>query len=194
MATKLPIGRLTESVTFLSSTPPAIAVTSLTAVGTVASAVTGTPHGLTSGDYAAIRGAVPLGYNTMSARITVTGLSAFTYPVPAGLASPATGTITVTFTSDSQGGQPGDWYTAGHAFAYIEPLNAAERLAVSAVAATVNYRAVVHYRTNLTPQMKLMWLRYQESDPRELAIFGVYPHPEPAYAHRFLVLECGELA
>jgi len=191
---KLPIGRLTESVTFLSSTPPAIAVTSLTAVGTVASAVTGTPHGLTSGDYAAIRGAVPLGYNTMSARITVSGLSAFTYPVPAGLASPATGTITVTFTSDSQGGQPGDWYDAGQAFAYIEPLNAAERLAVSAVAATVNYRAVVHYRTDITPQMKLMWLRYRETDPRELAIFGVYPHPEPAYAHRFLVLECGELA
>jgi SPP1 family predicted phage head-tail adaptor len=191
---KLPIGRLTESVTFLSSTPPAIAVSSLTAVGTVASGVTGTPHGLTSGDYAAIRGAVPLGYNSMSARITVTGPSAFTYPVPAGLASPATGTITVTFTSDSQGGQPGDWYDAGQAFAYIEPLNAAERLAVSAVAATVNYRAVVHYRTDLTPQMKLMWLRYRETDPRELAIFGVYPHPEPAYAHRFLVLECGELA
>jgi hypothetical protein len=38
-------------------------------------------------------------------------------------------------------------------------------------------------------------LRYQESDPRELAIFGVYPHPEPAYAHRFpQLLECGELA
>jgi SPP1 family predicted phage head-tail adaptor len=112
----------------------------------------------------------------------------------ARLSQPVTGTITVTFQSDSQGGQPDDWYDAGQAFAYIEPLNAAERLAVSAVAATVNYRAVVHYRRGLTPQMKLLWLRYQESDPRELAIFGVYPHPEPAYAHRFLVLECGELA
>jgi SPP1 family predicted phage head-tail adaptor len=194
MATKLPIGRLTESVTFLSSTPPPIAVTSLTATGTVATVVTGTPHGLTSGDYAAIRGAVPLGYNSLSARTTVISPTSFTYPVPGGLVSPATGAITVTFTSDSQGGQPDDWYTAGQAFAYIEPLNAAERLAVSAVAAVVNYRAVVHYRTNLTPQMKLRWSRYQTADPLELEIFGVYPHPEPAYAHRFLVLECGELA
>jgi SPP1 family predicted phage head-tail adaptor len=191
--TKLPIGRLTESVSFLSPHPPAIAVTSLTALGTVASGTTGTPHRLTSGDYAAIRGAVPLGYNMLSARITVTSPTQFSYAVPGGLVSPATGTITVTFTSDSQGGQPDDWYDAGQAFAAIEPLNAAERLAVSAVAATVNYRAVVHYRTGLTPQMKLMWTRYQETDPRELSIFGVYPHPEPAYAHRFLVLECGEL-
>ena len=70
---KLPIGRLTESVTFLSATPPAIAVTALTALGTVASGTTGTPHGLRSGDYASIRGAVPVGYNSLSARITVTG-------------------------------------------------------------------------------------------------------------------------
>jgi len=194
MARTMPIGRLTESVTFLSSTPPAIAVTTLTAIGTVASGTTGTPHGLTSGDYATIRGAVPLGYNTMTARVTVTSPTQFSYPVPAGLASPATGTITVTFTSDSQGGGPSGDYVVGQAFAFIEPLNAAERLAVSTVAATVNYRAVVHYRTGLTPQMTLQWTRYQEAAPRVLQVFGVYPHPEPAYAHRFLVLECGELA
>jgi phage head-tail adaptor, putative, SPP1 family len=169
-------------------------VTTLTAAGTVATGTTGTPHGLTSGDYAAIRGAVPLGYNTMTARVTVTGPTTFTYAVPAGLTSPATGTITVTFSSDSQGGQPDAWYTAGQAFAAIQPLTAAERLAVAAVAATVTYRAVVHYRTGLTPQMKVLWRRYQETDPRELEIFGVFPHPDPAYAHRFLVLECGELA
>jgi len=194
MATIQPIGRLTEPVDFLSTTPPAIAVTTLTALGTVASAVTGTPHGLTSGDYASVRGALPLGYNTTSGQVTVTGPTAFSYTVPAGLATPATGTITVTFKSDSQGGQPDDWYPAGSAFAYIEPLNASERQAVGgAAAATVIYRAVIHYRPGLEPHMILHWTRYQETAPRELEIFGVFPHPEPAYAHRFLVLECGEL-
>src|SRR4029450_6282578 len=57
MARNLPIGRLTESVTFLSSVPPAVGVTSLTSIGTVASGVTATPHGLRSGDYVAMAGA-----------------------------------------------------------------------------------------------------------------------------------------
>jgi len=194
MARTLPIGRLTESVMFLSSVPPDVSVTTLTALGTVASGVTASPHGLTSGDYAAIRGAVPVGYNTTSRQVTVTSATQFAYDVPGGLASPATGAITVTFTSDSQGGGPSGEYVVGQAFAAIEPLNAAERLSVSAVAATVNYRAMVHYRPDLTPAMTLQWTRYQEQAPRVLQVFGVYPHPEPSYAHRFLILECGELA
>jgi SPP1 family predicted phage head-tail adaptor len=194
MARDIPIGRLIEPVTFLSSTPPDVSVTSLTSLGGMASGVTGTPHGLTSGDYAAVRGAIPVGYNTTSRQVTVTGPTTFSYEVPPGLASPATGTITVTFTSDSQGGQPDTLYDAGQALAWIQPLSAAERLAVSAVAATVTYRAVVHYRTGLTPTMKLRWTRYQETADRILEVFGVYPHPEPSYSRRFLVLECGELA
>jgi len=193
MATVLPIGRLTEPVDFLSTSPPAIPVTTLTALGTVASAVTGTPHGLTSGDYAAVRGALPLGYNTTSGQVTVTSATQFSYTVPAGLASPATGTITVTFKSDSQGGGTEGPFAAGSAFAYIEPLNASERQAVGgAPAAVVLYRVVVHYRPDLGPKMKVRWLRYQETVPRPLEVHGVFPHPEPAYAHRFLVLECGE--
>ena len=72
MPTKIPIGRLTESVTFRSAMPPAIAVTALTSIGPKASAVTGQPHGLRSGDYASVRGAMPLAYNTASAQVTVT--------------------------------------------------------------------------------------------------------------------------
>src|SRR4030095_12236713 len=128
MARTLPIGRLTESVMFLSSVPPDVSVTTLTALGTVASGVTASPHGLTSGDYAAIRGAVPVGYNTTSRQVTVTIATQFENDVPAVLASPATGAITVTFTSDSQGGGPSGEYVVGQAFAAIEPLNAAERL------------------------------------------------------------------
>jgi head-tail adaptor len=192
MAT-LPIGRLTESVTFLSSVPQAIPVTSLTSVGTIATAVTGVPHGLRTGEYVAIRGAVPLAYNSTSTQVTVTAAAGLTYAVPAGLASPATGTITVTWTSDSQGGTQYPLTTVGQAFASIEPLSAAERLFASSAVALVTYRAVVHYRTGLTPQMKLQWTRYQELTPRALEIFGIYPHPEPSYAHRFLILECGEM-
>jgi len=193
MARNLPIGRLTESVAFLSADPPAVSVTGLTANGTLATATTATAHGLRSGDYVAIAGAVPLGYNADSRQVVVVDATTFTYGVPAGLSSPATGAITVTFDSDSQGGHPSDWYSVGQAFAAIEPLNAAERLVAASVAAIVNYRAVVHYRTDLKARMKLRWFRYQEAAPRDLEIFGLYPHPEPTYSHRYLVIECGEV-
>jgi len=195
MARDLTIGRLTEPVTFVSTTPPAIPVTILTSAGTVATAVTGTPHGFRSGEYVTIRGAVPLGYNGDSRQVTVITDDQFSYDVPAGLASPATGSITVTFKSDSQGGGGDAEFIVGQAFAFITPLNAAERLALSGgPAATVNYRAIVHYRPGLAATMKLRWRRYQETADTDLEIFGVYPHPEPTYARRFLVIECGELA
>lgn len=189
----IPIGRLTEPVTFLTAEPVAVPVTGLTAENGLAAAVTADSHGLRSGDYATIAGAVPAAYNSRSVQVAVTSPTAFTYAVPPGLPPTATGEITVTFKTDSQGGHPARWQEFGRAFAAIEPLNAAERLIVSAVTATVNYRAVVHYRTGLKAKMKLAWLRYQEPEPRQLEIFGVYPHPEPSYSRRYLVIECGEV-
>lgn len=53
--------------------------------------VTHTAHGLVTGNYVVISGAVPEGYNRQ-AQITVTGVNAYTYAVDSGLSSPATGT------------------------------------------------------------------------------------------------------
>jgi hypothetical protein len=67
-------------------------VTSLTSASTTATA-TVTSHGYTTGDSITIIGATPTGYNG-TFTITNTGVNTFTYPVVAGLTSPATGTIT----------------------------------------------------------------------------------------------------
>jgi hypothetical protein len=70
-------------------------VSSITSSGTTATVTTAEPHGLAAGAVvnASIAGATPGAYNgTFTA--TVTGPSTFTYTVPSGTASPATGTIT----------------------------------------------------------------------------------------------------
>ena len=80
-----------------------LALTSLTSSGTVATATTTAPHGVTTGDtfLTTIAGASPAGYDgTFLA--TSTGASAFTYAVPSGLATPATGIITYTDRSGAE--------------------------------------------------------------------------------------------
>jgi parallel beta-helix repeat protein len=69
-------------------------VTSITLVSSTATVTTAAPHGYITGDVVVIVGAIPERYNNIAA-ITVTGLSTFTYPVVAGTASPAGGTILV---------------------------------------------------------------------------------------------------
>lgn len=78
-------------------------VSSITRSGTVATVTTTSPHPLETGDDVLIEGASPSSYNGEKT-ITVTGPSTFTYAVSSGLATPATGTITVTALDNS--GQP----------------------------------------------------------------------------------------
>lgn len=67
-------------------------VTSLTRAGAVATATTDEPHGQITGQTVIITGAVETAYN-VTATITVTGDSTFTYAVAGAPATPATGTI-----------------------------------------------------------------------------------------------------
>src|SRR5690348_3289403 len=69
-------------------------ITSLTSVGTVATAVC-TAHGYATGAFVLIAGAVQAAYNG-SFLITVVDANTFTYPLAASTTSPATGTPTVT--------------------------------------------------------------------------------------------------
>jgi hypothetical protein len=71
----------------------ALSVSSLTRSGSTATAQTSADHGLDSGDYVEIAGAVETDYNGYVA-ITVTGLDTFTYQVAGTPSTPATGTIT----------------------------------------------------------------------------------------------------
>jgi hypothetical protein len=67
------------------------AVTTLTQSAGTATLTASAVHGLATGDYVVVRGAQPDGYNKV-AQITVTSTTVFTYTVPSGLSSPATGT------------------------------------------------------------------------------------------------------
>lgn len=73
----------------------ALLLSSLTRSGSTATAATATPHRLATGMVVAISGASQAQYN-ISAPITVTGSTTFTYQVSGTPASPATGTITET--------------------------------------------------------------------------------------------------
>lgn len=73
------------------STTQFTATTLTQAVG-VATYTASANHGLTTGQWVTITGAVPNGYNGIF-QVTVTGATTFTYTVSGALASPATGTI-----------------------------------------------------------------------------------------------------
>ena len=88
-------------LTSLSSLTPIIngskAVTSIAQTAGTATVTTTSAHGFTSGDtlYITIAGATPAAYNG-TFLCTVTGTSTFTYAVPSGTSSPASGTIVYT--------------------------------------------------------------------------------------------------
>jgi hypothetical protein len=71
------------------------AVTSLTSASTTATCTTTGVHGLTTGNYVVVTGAIPEEYNKQT-QVTVTSTTAFTYTVDSGLSTPATGTPVVT--------------------------------------------------------------------------------------------------
>ena len=76
------------------------AVTSLTSLTGTATCTTTAVHGLVTGDYVVIRGAQPDEYNKVRA-VTVTSTTVFTYSVPTGIATTATGTPVVSFAAIS---------------------------------------------------------------------------------------------
>ena len=188
-----PIGRLTEPLILQSDDPPAAVVTRLERTGPRADATTATPHGLETGDYVAIRGATPDGYNGEQIPVVVVDATAFWYVVDDTLATPATGAMTVDFRSDAQGGQGSGWWTVGTLYGQVAPLTAVERLIAKGVAAIASYRVTIHYQPDLSPKMRLVWQKYAAAHPTTLEIEGVFPHPDPDLAHRYLVLECGEV-
>lgn len=75
----------------------AAAITSITQTAGLATATTTAPHGFTISDVIplTIAGALPAAYDG-TFQCTITGASTFTFAVPGGTSSPATGTITYT--------------------------------------------------------------------------------------------------
>lgn len=188
-----PIGRLTEPLVLQSDDPPAAVVATLARTGPRADATTATPHGLTTGDYVAIRGAMPDGYNGEQIQVVVLDDRAFWYAVDDTLATPATGSITVDYRSDAQGGQGSGWWNVGLLYGQVTPMTAVERLVAKGVAAIATYRVTIHYQPDVSPKMRLVWQKYAWTAATTLEIGGVFPHPDPDLAHRYLILECAEV-
>jgi len=156
------IGELTEKLLIQENAPDPISVTSLTRVNAVATAVTAVDHGFTTGDFVTIAGATPAGYNG-TWKVTVTSPTVFTYSgtVIGTLATPATGSITVTYKSDAQGGQKLGWATLASApsgiWAGLVNLSGLERLQAQALSARVDYRFRTRLRTDITARMRAIW-------------------------------------
>lgn len=185
-------GELTELLTILSQTPVAVSISSLTRASATATATTASAHGYTSGDFVTVSGAVETAYNG-EFQITVTGASSFTYTVAGSPTTPATGTITVTFTSDAQGGQGSGWHTLATVWGAMRPLSAAELLAAQAVNSTQTYEGKIYYRVpqDITPKMRISWTPYGYTAPKVLEIHGVLPDKDEP--RRFLILDVGEV-
>src|ERR1700677_278022 len=108
MADKL--GAMREMLILQQHTPPVLPIASLTQVGGLATAALSAPHPYLTNDYVLIAGALAAGY-VGKGQVTVPSPLTFTFPVPAGLATPATGVITVVYVSDAQGGRLQGWRT-----------------------------------------------------------------------------------
>jgi len=151
------IGAMHERLAVQRNDPPILTVVSITRTTTTATVTTVTAHGFVSTDYVTIAGADQSGYNGKF-KVTVTGLTTFTYTVSSSLATPATGTITAIYTSNAQGGQGNDyWRTVDTIWAEMLPISANERLQLEAVQSDVIYRFRVRNRNDLTPEMRVQW-------------------------------------
>jgi hypothetical protein len=76
-------------------TQPAVTISSITTTTTTATATTSSAHLLQTGQNVIVSGANQAAYNGLQSNITVTGSTTFTFTVPAGTTTPATGTMSV---------------------------------------------------------------------------------------------------
>lgn len=181
-----------ERLTIEENAPVSLAVT-ITRTGSTATATTTAAHGYSTLDYVTVEGATPAGYNG-KIKITVTAPTTFTYPVSSGLTTPATGAITVTYTSDPQGNRKIGWNTFAEVAAEAMPIRADERLAAAAIpalASSTQYRFRVQTRADLTDQMRVRWTPRWPPNMQEhvLEITGLLPEDD---GRRYMLIEAVE--
>jgi hypothetical protein len=135
---------------------PALAIVSITRSGTVATVTTLTAHGRASGDFMQVAATVPTGYNGR-VKITVTGLTTFTYTVSDALATPATTPGTATYATDAAGGRNPVWSNVATGVAAERvSLSASERLAAEAVQGVETARWRVYANPDFRAGMRVV--------------------------------------
>ena len=190
------IGSLRERLVVQRNDPPTLSVSSLTRSGTTATATTAVPHGYLVGDYVTIAGSTVVAWNAKWKLVTVPSTTTFTFTVASSLTTPATGTVTVVYTSNAQGGigTNGDnWRTLDSISAEVIPLGVMERLQIQAVQSAVQFKFRVRVRNDLTPKMRLLWMPSAPAGAvrKTLVIAGVIPCGD---GRQFSYVECAEVA
>lgn len=152
------IGDMRERLIVQRNDPPVRTVSSITRTGTVATATTTVDHGFAVNDFVTVAGAVPNGYNN---KVKVTGVpssTTFTYTVNGTLATPATGTLTVVYTSNAAG-SPGQnfWRTLSPIAAEQIAINAVEQQQLRAIQSGTAYRFRARVRADLEVTQRLLW-------------------------------------
>ena len=192
MADSHPVMR--EQIVVQRNDSPMISVSSLTRTGTTATVITTVPHGYLDGDYVTIAGAGVVGYNGKWKIVSVSSAMTFTFTCSSSFTSPATGTITVAYTSNAQGGVGEDfWRTLDTLPAEFIPLMATERLQLLAMNSTVTCRFRIRSRSDLTPAMRVLWQPTAPAGARRqtLSITGILPMDD---GRVFQYLEAAQVA
>lgn len=158
MADSHPVMR--ERIVVQRNDPPTLSVSSITRSSTTATVTTAIPHGYLATDYVTIAGCdgATIGYNAKWKLVSVPTSTTFTFTCSSGFTTPATGTITVIYTSNATGGFGVDfWRTLDTVPAEFIPLGASERLQLLAMNSTVTCKFRIRVRADLTPAMRLLW-------------------------------------
>jgi SPP1 family predicted phage head-tail adaptor len=187
------VGAMRERLVLQENRWPVLAITSLTRSGTAATAVTEAAHGYAVGDYVTVAGATETAYNGKVKLTTVPSTTSFAYSVTGSPSSPATGTPTVVYATDAQGGREANWVTKDKIWAEMLALSASEQLQVAAVQSTNVYSFRIRVRTDLSSLMRVEWT--PRWPPRmatqALEITGIVPFEDGT---RFLILNCSGAA
>lgn len=186
------LGSMRERLVVQVNTPAAVSVSSLTRSSTTATVTTAAPHGYATGDYVTHAGAAQTAYN-VKAKITVTGLTTYTFAVSGAPATPATGTVTATYVSNAQGGRELGWRTLDSVAAQMIPIGTAERLQLAAVQSIARYRFRIRARQDLSPAQRILWTPswMAAAGRTTLQIAGILPDVRD---RQFMFLDAGEVA
>lgn len=193
------IGALKERLLVQRNDPPTLSVVSITRTSTTATVTTSVAHSYVATDYVTIAGCdgATTGYNAKWKVVAAPTSTTFTFTCSSGLTTPATGTITVVYTSNAQGGMGSNgssWRTLDAIPAEMIPLGAMERLQIQAVQSSVQYRFRVRTRSDLQPTMRVLWSPSWVSGEvrKTLAITG--PPIPVEDGRQFMFIECSEVA
>jgi hypothetical protein len=119
--------------------------------------VTSSIHAFVTGDYVTIAGASPDAYNG-KVRVTVTGDTGFTYTAPGPLTTPATGSPTATYASDTHGGKEKlVWRTLFPIRAELLPERTFDHLDRRAIEDGMSCRFCVRARSELVAGQRVEW-------------------------------------